>query len=83
MDNIIVLNNKPYISEDALIETMVKRCIRCTTVDDLAVCEGESDLVYAFCDLLGALYPEKRKEVQAKFKNLYVSERFIKRTLEV
>ena len=80
LNNYAIVNGKRFISEDFLIEQMVKNCVAYTTTDDLEVYEGGATLVSAYQSLLRNL---NFQSTQEKFRNKYVGERFIKRTIGV
>lgn len=77
----IVVDGKKFISEDALIEAMVKASVQYTTTDDIAVDEYEAARVSCFQSLMNET--TELSSLMTKFRERYVSERFIKRTLGV
>ena len=78
MANIVHVDGERYISESLLIESMAKACVAYTTTDDPVVSNDEANQVAAYIDYLrrGGLISTLNK-----FKETYVTERFIKRTL--
>lgn len=77
----IVVDGKKFVSEDAMVEAMVKACVRYTTTDDIAVDEYEAARVSVFQSLMNEM--TELSSMMSKFRERYVSERFIKRTLGV
>lgn len=77
----VIMDGKKFISEDALVEAMVKACVRYTNTDEISVDEYEAARVSCFQSLMNEM-PEM-SSLMTKFKERYVSERFIKRTLGV
>lgn len=78
----ITVNGERFISEDALVKAMVKECVRYTDTNEISVDEYEAGRVAAFQGMLQTELPDVPTTLQ-KFKEMYVSERFIKRTLGV
>ena len=78
MANFVQVDGERYISEKLLIEAMTKACVVYTTTDDPVVSNDEANQVAAYIDYLkrGGLISTLNK-----FKDKYVSERFVKRTL--
>ena len=74
----ITLNGKWYISEEELIDKMVKIAVEYTSVNDIAVESNEYDRIEAFQSLVKSF---NHKEFMEKFRDKYVNERFIKRTV--
>lgn len=80
MANYVIVDGKKFISEDYLVTEMVKACVIQTTTSDLEVMDGEREMVTSYQYLLDRMnFPTTRD----KFHNLYVQERFVKRTLGV
>lgn len=77
----VIVDGKKFISEDALIEAMVKACIEYTTVDDISVDEYESTRVSCYQSMIRNM--TEMSSTMNKFRELYVRERFIKRTIGV
>lgn len=77
----IVVDGKKFISEDAIVEAMVKASVRYTNVDEIAVDEYEANRVSCYTSLFNEM--TEMSSLATKFKELYVRERFIKRTLGV
>lgn len=77
----IVVDGKKFVSEDALVEAMVRACVRYTTTDDIAVDEYEAARVSVFQSLMNEM--TELSSMMTKFREKYVSERFVKRTLGV
>ena len=77
----IVVDGKKFISEDALVEAMVKACVRYTSINDIQVDEYEAARVGCFQSFMNEM--TELASMMTKFKEKYVSERFIKRTLGV
>ena len=77
----VIMDGKKFISEDALVEAMVKACVRYTNVDDISVDEYEAARVAHFQSFMNEM--TELASAMTKFKERYVSERFIKRTLGV
>lgn len=77
----VIMDGKKFISEDALVEAMVKACVRYTNTDDISVDEYEAARVAHFQSFMNEM--TELSSAMAKFKEKYVNERFIKRTLGV
>lgn len=77
----IIVDGKKFISEDALVEAMVKACVRYTNTENVIVDEYEAARVSHYQSFMDEM-PELSSTMN-KFKEKYVSERFINRTLEV
>lgn len=80
MAKTVVVDGKLFISEESLVTAMVKECVRYTHTDDLEVCESESTMTSTFQRLLKQM---DLKTTEKAFRDNYVRERFIERTLGV
>ena len=80
MANYVIVDGKKFISEDYLVTEMVKACVLNSDTSDLEVFDGERELVNSYQYLLNRMNFPTTKTM---FHDLYVNERFIKRTLGV
>lgn len=78
MDKCIIINGEIFLSENLLVDAMVKNCVAYTETSDCCVSGNESDLVNAYQELLSQ--KEIPAHVKALFRDKYVHERFIKRS---
>lgn len=78
MENMIVINGKQYFEAGALIKAMVKECVLYTDVNDYEVSQDEANAVRAFQSLLKSF---ESGRLERLFREGYVQERFIKRTI--
>lgn len=78
----ILVNSERFVSVNALVEAMVATCVRYTDVNEISVDEWEANRVATFQSMIR----DELKDVPGlldKFKDTYVHERFIKRTIGV
>lgn len=78
MEGVLVINGESFINVDALVKSMVKECVLYTDVNDYEVSQDEANTVRAFQSLLKNF---KAGIFERKFKEVYVRERFVKRTM--
>ena len=78
MGDMIVVNGKKFFEANALVKAMVKECVQYTDVEYYDVSEDEANTVRAFQSLLKTFEAGKLEQL---FKELYVKERFVKRTV--
>lgn len=78
MANFITVDGVDYINANLLVDKMVLNCVQYTSLNDYDVLDDEADTVRAYQQLTRKM---KIPKLEEKFKNKYVQERFIKRTL--
>jgi hypothetical protein len=78
MANFITVDGVEYINANLLVDKMVLNCVQYTCLDDYDVLDDEADTVRAYQQLTRRM---KIPNLEEKFKEKYVQERFIKRTL--
>ena len=78
MESMIVINGKRFFEAGALVSAMVKECVLYTDVNDYEVSQDEANTVRAFQSLLKSFEAGRLEQM---FKECYVQERFIKRTV--
>ena len=79
----VVVDGQEYVSVDLMIEEMVRECVIWTDVNDIEVGEIERYRISAYQILLEDMQKVSFPGLQKKFKDMYIKERFIERTLGV